>query len=81
MADSLIYPDVEIVDIIVMEEADDGLAPPPDPGKPSPSAHAMRCETELTHPQRHSPRTTTQHPQSHPGPPTAPTTASAPSCL
>lgn len=36
MAESLIYPDVEIVDIIVMEEADDGLATPPDPGEPVP---------------------------------------------
>jgi hypothetical protein len=33
MAASLIYPDVEIVDIVVIEQADDGLAPPPDPGK------------------------------------------------
>lgn len=45
MAESLIYPDVEIADIIVMEEADDGLAPPPNPGKPFPSAHAMQDRT------------------------------------
>lgn len=40
MAESLMYPDVEIIDIIVIEEADDGLASPPDPGKLShPTIH------------------------------------------
>ncbi|KAE9963522.1 hypothetical protein EG328_011325 [Venturia inaequalis] len=39
MADTRIYTDVEIVDIVVMDEANDGLAPPPDPSTLSKDNH------------------------------------------
>ncbi|TLD29510.1 putative Ras-related protein [Venturia nashicola] len=41
MAESLIYPDIDIVEIVVMDEADDGLAPPPDPAMLSRDNHAV----------------------------------------